>query len=202
MVSAPSNARISMRSTSLTSRLAPPNAASFVRVPLAEMPNRVTDVRPDLAEGVEVGLAFDDVAAVAETPDEQVVAGAQQGDVVARAAGDRVIAIVAGQLVVAGAAVDDIVAVAGNSASSPAAPLRTSLSSPPNSTSAPAPPMTVSLPTPPSSATGAAPASSFEPSMDVVPAQGVEGDAILVRLGPGNSHLIRQPGDEDRAERY
>ena len=41
---------------------------------------------------VGAGLAFDGVAAVAGVPDERVVAGAHQGDVVAASAVDQVVA--------------------------------------------------------------------------------------------------------------
>ena len=59
---------------------------------------------------VDAVLALDDVAAVARIPLERVVAGAEQGDVVALVAVDEVVAVAADQHVVAVAAEDRVVA--------------------------------------------------------------------------------------------
>ena len=59
---------------------------------------------------VGAGLAFDRVAAVARVPLEHVVAGAQEGRVVALVAVDEVVAVAAEQHVVAVAAEDGVVA--------------------------------------------------------------------------------------------
>ena len=60
--------------------------------------------------GVDAGLSLDDVGAVARVPPEDVVAGAQDGDVGAAVAVDEVVSVAAEQAVVAVAAGDRVVA--------------------------------------------------------------------------------------------
>ena len=61
---------------------------------------------------VDAGLALDGVAAVARIPDERVVAGAQERDVVAAVAVDRVVAVAAEQGLDAPAAGERVVVCA------------------------------------------------------------------------------------------
>src|SRR5206468_6956364 len=63
-------------------------------------------VRPVDLDRVEAGLALDGVVVVAGVPDEGVVAGAHEGDVVAVPAVDEVTPLAADHLVVAEAAID------------------------------------------------------------------------------------------------
>ena len=190
-VSAPSSARMSMRSTS-TSRLAPTGAAISVSVPLAEIPivsPTFDPTRRRVSKSVPPWMG----RAVAVVPDEQVVAGAQQSDVVARSAGDRVIAIVAGQIVIVCAAVDDIVAFAGNQRVGAGRALENIVVG--------AAKQHVGVDAADDGVVAGAAiqvdrsgARQQLRTIDgVVPAQGVEGDAILARLGPGNSHRYGSP---------
>ena len=55
----------------------------------------LVDVGAVEQERVEAGLALDRVAAVARVPDEDVVAGAERGHVVAAPADDEVVALAA-----------------------------------------------------------------------------------------------------------
>ena len=70
----------------------------------------LVDVRAVEQHRVGAGLAFDHVAAVARIPLEHVVAGAEQGGVVALLAVDEVVAVAAEQEVGAVAAEDGVVA--------------------------------------------------------------------------------------------
>ena len=80
------------------------------RPPLAEIVEALADVRAVEQHGVGAVLALDDVAAVARVPLEHVVAGAEEGDVVALLAVDEVVAVAAEEHVVAVAAEDGVVA--------------------------------------------------------------------------------------------
>src|SRR5262249_6412392 len=98
MVSAPLRALSWMRSTPFRSRvMLPMPRVRRTRCPLAEH------------QRIGAGLAFDRVAAVARIPLEHVVAGAEEGDVVALVAVDEVFAIPAKETVGAAAAEQHVV---------------------------------------------------------------------------------------------
>ena len=111
MVSVPPRALRVKLSTSLTSIvMAPTLRVNRMRPPLAEISMLSLMLRAVEQQRVDVGLAFDRVAAVARIPLEGVLAGTEQGHVVALVAVDEVVAVAADQPVVAVAAEDRIVA--------------------------------------------------------------------------------------------
>ena len=88
----------------------PRSRVKRVRAPLAETLDALVAGAAVEQHRVGSGLAFDDVGAVARIPLERVVAGAQEGGVVALLAVDEVVAVAAEQHVVAVAAEDGVVA--------------------------------------------------------------------------------------------
>ena len=90
--------------------MAPTLRVNRTRPPLADASKISAAPLPLNSHPVGAGLALDDVAAVARIPLEDVVAGAQEPDVVALLAVDEVVAVTAQQQVDAVAAQDRVVA--------------------------------------------------------------------------------------------
>ena len=93
MLSAPPSALNWMVSTSFRSMVTlAMSRVNSTRPPLAEMSMFSAMTAPLNSMRVDAGLAFDGVVVVAGVPDEGVVAGAEEGNVVAVAAVDEVVA--------------------------------------------------------------------------------------------------------------
>ena len=109
-VSAPPSALKSTVSTSFVSIvMLPTSRKNRSRLPFADSVDALGDVGAVEEHRVGAGLALDGVAAVARIPDERVVAGTQERQVVAAVAVDRVVAVAAEQRLDAPAAGDRVV---------------------------------------------------------------------------------------------